>query len=72
MTEKVSLPCNIYDHFWVLENWGYEYRIREHICETIRICPGVIYIADENDDIYYLDDCYFTYEAAKKAYEAME
>ena len=72
MKSKVSLPCNIGDHFWYIEDWAYKYAIKSHICQEIRILRDVIYIYDEDDVEYYPDDIYFTEEAAKKALEMLQ
>jgi len=72
MTEKISLPCNIGDHFWYIENWSYKYVIKSHICQEMRILRDVTYIYDEDDVEYSPDDIYFTEEAAKKALEMLQ
>lgn len=72
MTDKVSLPCNIGDPFWFIEDWAYKYAIKSHICQEIRILRDIIYIYDEDDVEYYLDDIYFAEEAAKKALEMLQ
>ena len=70
--KEMNAMCNIGDHFWYIEDWSYKYVIKSHICQEIRILRDVIYIYDEDDFEYYLDDIYFTEEAAKKALEMLQ
>lgn len=62
----VFLPCKVGDEFWwILNKYSGEYEIVEEKVKQIRICDYGFYIIDCDGSGWYLNEIYFTKEAAE-------
>ena len=69
----VFLPCKVDDKFWwILNKYSGEYEIVEEKVKQIKICKYDFYIIDYDGSGWYLNEIYFTKEAAEKALEEMK
>jgi hypothetical protein len=66
------LPCKVGDEFWWILNKHSGDEIVEEKVKQIRICDYGFYIIDCDGAGWYLNEIYFTKEAAKKALEELE
>lgn len=67
------LPCKIGDKFWwILNKCTGEYELVQEKVKQIRICGYGFCIIDYDGTGWYLEEIYFTKEAAKKALEEMK
>lgn len=67
------LPCKVNDKFWwILNKWSGEYELVQEKVKQIRICEYGFCIIDYDGTGWYLEEIYFTKEAAKKALEEMK
>lgn len=74
MIEKSTLmflPCKVDDKFWWILNKYSGGEIVEEKVKQIRICNYGLYIIDYDGSGWYLNEIYFTKEAAQKALEEM-
>ena len=65
------LPCKVDDKFWWILNKYSGDEIVEEKVKEIRICNYGLYIIDYDGSGWYLNEIYFTKEAAQKALEEM-
>lgn len=66
------LPCKVDDKFWWILNKYSGDEIVEEKVKQIRICNYGLYIIDYDGSGWYLNEIYFTKEAARKALEELE
>lgn len=67
----VFLPCKVGDEFWWIFHASKPYIVDEKV-QSIEISEEGISIIDIDDHKWYLDEIYFTKEAAQKALEELE
>lgn len=66
------LPCKVGDEFWwILNKCSGEYEFVQEKVKQIRICDYGFCIIDYDGTGWYLNEIYFTKEAAQKALEEL-
>jgi hypothetical protein len=69
----VFLPCKVDDKFWwILNKCSGEHEFVQEKVKQIRICDYGFCIIDYDGTGWYLNEIYFTKEAAQKALEELE
>ena len=69
----VFLPCKVGDEFWwILNKCSGEHEFVQEKVKQIRICDYGFCIIDYDGTGWYLNEIYFTKEAAQKALEELE